>query len=70
ALALWDFSCAIDRQTFPERLGHGDGSLVNVPTRAVRGSNWDGSEFCWRHAPGHYGAIHFHDDDLSDCGWE
>uniref|UniRef100_UPI001954B74C N,N-dimethylformamidase beta subunit family domain-containing protein n=1 Tax=Klebsiella michiganensis TaxID=1134687 RepID=UPI001954B74C len=36
----------------------------------VRGSNWDGSEFCWRHAPGHYGAIHFHDDDLSDCGWE
>lgn len=69
ALALWDFSSAIDRQTFPERLGHGDGRLVNVPTRAVRGSNWDGSEFCWRHAPGHYGAIHFHDDDLSDCGW-
>jgi N,N-dimethylformamidase len=24
---------------------------------------------CWRHAPSHYGAIHFHDDDLYDCGW-
>ena len=24
-------------------------SLVNVPTRAVCGSRWDGSEFCWRH---------------------
>ncbi|QCI66304.1 N,N-dimethylformamidase beta subunit family domain-containing protein [Phreatobacter stygius] len=70
ALALWDFSGAIDEQRFPERLGHGDGVLVNVPTRAVRGSNWDGSELCWRHAPAHYGAIHFHDDDLADCQWE
>jgi len=25
---------------------------------------------CWRHAPGDYGAIHFHADDLSDCGWQ
>lgn len=23
----------------------------------------------WRHAPQHYAAIHFHDDDLGDCGW-
>lgn len=70
ALAQWDFSAAIDRQTFLERLGGREGILVNVPTRAVRGSNWDGSEFCWRHAPAHYGAIHFHDDDLADCRWE
>ena len=70
ALAQWDFSGAIDRQTFPERVGQGEGRLINVPTRAVRGSNWDGSEFCWRHAPQHYGAIHFHDDDLADCQWE
>ena len=25
---------------------------------------------CWRHAPEDYGAIHFHDDDLGDCGWQ
>ena len=25
---------------------------------------------CWRHAPRDYAAIHFHDDDLDDCGWE
>ena len=25
---------------------------------------------CWRHAPHDYAAIHFHDDDLDDCGWE
>ena len=24
----------------------------------------------WRHAPEQYGAIHFHDDDIYDCGWE
>ena len=24
----------------------------------------------WRHAPQEYGAIHFHDDDLYDAGWE
>ena len=24
----------------------------------------------WRHAPEEYGAIHFHEDDIYDCGWE
>ena len=24
----------------------------------------------WRHAPRHYAAIHFHEDDLYDCGWD
>ena len=44
--------------------------LVNCPTRAMTGSTWTGRETCWRHAPEQYGAIHFHDDDLADCGWE
>ncbi|MVT64665.1 N,N-dimethylformamidase large subunit [Bradyrhizobium pachyrhizi] len=69
-VAAWDFSQRINQQTFPDVGPHGcDGTLVNVPTRAVRGSNWTGSEMNWRHAPQHYGAIHFHDDDLSDCKW-
>ena len=46
------------------------GELVNVPARAMTGSNWISDEACWRHAPERYGAIYFHDDDLHDCGWE
>ena len=69
-IAAWNFSERIDRQTFADIGPHRcDGELVNTPTRAVRGSNWDGSEMNWRHAPQQYGAIHFHDDDLSDCKW-
>ena len=45
-------------------------SLVNLPARAVTGSNWDGTEMSASHAPNQYRAIHFHDDDLYDCGWE
>jgi N,N-dimethylformamidase len=60
-----DFTTAYD--TSPNRL---HGTLVNSPTRAVTGYNWDGSEYDFRHAPEQYGAIHFHDDDLTDCGWE
>jgi N,N-dimethylformamidase len=44
--------------------------LVNCPSRAMTGSNWENKEYCWRHAPEQYAAIHFHDDDIADCGWE
>ena len=46
------------------------GELVNMPARAMTGSNWTGAEMCWRHAPEQYGAIHFHADDIYDCAWE
>ena len=70
-LALWDFSRDISTQEIRE-IGplHLDGSLVNCPARAMRGSNWTGKEMCWRHAPEEYGAIHFHDDDIYDCRWK
>lgn len=45
------------------------GQLVNLPTRAMKGARWDGSEYVWSRLPEHYAAIHFHDDDLHDCGW-
>lgn len=44
--------------------------LQNHPTRGVKGYAWDGSEFCWKHKPSHYGAIYFHDDDIFDFGWD
>ncbi|MEM7745603.1 MAG: N,N-dimethylformamidase beta subunit family domain-containing protein [Pseudomonadota bacterium] len=70
-VARWDF--ALDtmtmtvRDTGPAGL---DGTLVNHPARAMTGAEWDGSEMCWRHKPEHYGAIHFHEDDIYDFGWE
>lgn len=70
-LAAWDFSREISTQrtvdTGPHTL---HGQLINLPARAMKGADWDGSEMCWRHRPEHYAAIHFHDDDLYDCGWQ
>ena len=54
----------------PDRPHGLHGLLRNLPTRAVRGSRWSGEETSWRHMPRHYAAIHFHEDDLYDCGWE
>ena len=69
-LGAWDFSRRIDsmevEDTGPNAL---HGALINLPTRAMKSSAWDGSERDWKKAPHHYAAIHFHDDDLHDCGW-
>ena len=69
-VAAWDFS----RETPTTRvfdIGPNalHGRTVNLPARAMKGWNWSGREMCWRHAPGEYGAIHFHDDDFHDAGW-
>ena len=70
-VADWDFSLEIPSLKVVD-VGPNDwhGELVNLPARAMKGSNWSGREQCWRHAPVEYGAIHFHEDDLHDCGWE
>lgn len=69
-VAMWDFSAEIgsDRviDTGPQSC---DGVLINAPARAVTGHNWDGSVESWREAPKQYAAIHFHDDDMTDCRW-
>ena len=70
-IALWDFGLAIDSQTIVDTgRQNRHGRLVNAPTRAVVGARWSGTEHCWRHAPSDYAAIHFHDGDLDNCGWE
>jgi N,N-dimethylformamidase len=69
--ASWDLSRDIPTQRVRALPGRGlDGALVNLPTRAVTGANWTGQEMSWRHRPEEYGAVHFHDDDLYDAGWE
>ena len=69
-VAWWDFSAEIPTARIRDRGPHGlHGTLLNLPVRAVPGSRWTGEETTWRHAPRHYAAIHFHEDDLYDCGW-
>ncbi len=46
------------------------GRILNLPARAMKGHNWDGTEMNWRQAPEQYGAIHFHADDVYDLQWE
>ncbi|MEL6961312.1 MAG: N,N-dimethylformamidase beta subunit family domain-containing protein [Pseudomonadota bacterium] len=69
--ACWDFAHGISG-TFVKDVGPRalDGELVNFPARGMTGALWDGSEHCWRHKPAHYAAIHFHEDDIYDFGWE
>ncbi|MGH8056101.1 MAG: N,N-dimethylformamidase beta subunit family domain-containing protein [Candidatus Entotheonellia bacterium] len=70
-VAHWDFSRDIPTTRVVDLSPHGrHGTTVNLPIRAMKGHTWDGSEYNWSHKPAHYGAIHFHDDDLYDCGWE
>ncbi|MEM1313626.1 MAG: N,N-dimethylformamidase beta subunit family domain-containing protein [Pseudomonadota bacterium] len=70
-VAAWDFAQDISGTRVTDTGPHGrHGRLVNMPARAMRGADWTGRETCWRHAPDQYAAIHFHDDDLTDCGWE
>ena len=69
-VACWDFGQEISGTRIVDVGPHGcHGDLINMPMRAVTGSLWSGREMCWRHAPEEYAAIHFHDDDIVDCGW-
>ncbi|GAB5467916.1 MAG: N,N-dimethylformamidase [Rhodospirillales bacterium] len=69
AICAWDFSKAISSTEVPATSGPGL-DLVNYPRRAVTGADWDGSEMNWTHKPDHYAAIHFHEDDIYDFGWD
>jgi len=75
-IARWDFADGIgpdgvssDKVT--DTSGNDlHGRCVNSPARAMTGYNWQGREEHFIHAAAQYGAIHFHDDDLEDAGWE
>lgn len=70
-VAAWDFSTDISSRRIKDMSPSGmHGETVNMPTRAVTGRHWKHNETNFNHAPGEYGAIHFHEDDLEDAGWE
>jgi N,N-dimethylformamidase len=69
--AAYDFARGIGTDIVHDRSANRlHGRLVNMPTRAVTGANWDGSAAAWKLKPEHYGAIHFHEDDMADAGWQ
>lgn len=70
-IARWDFAAALTRDTVPNALGDAHPAMLHQqPTRAVTGVRWDGSVHRYTDDPAHYGAAHFHDDDLTDCNWD
>lgn len=70
-LASWDFSRQMASDRIEDVSGNAvHGRTINVPTRAMTGCSWDSSVLSWKAAPELYAAIHFHSDDIYDCGWE
>jgi N,N-dimethylformamidase len=70
-LAAWDLSDGMGTNTVCDLSPRGlHGVAVNLPTRAVTDHTWNGEEVRWTAAPQQYAAIHFHDDDLEDAGWQ
>ncbi|RDW58195.1 hypothetical protein BP6252_13606 [Coleophoma cylindrospora] len=70
-LATYDFSVEIPSDNIYDTSGNDrQGVLVNAPSRAMKGHDWDGTETDWSKAKYGYGAIHFHEDDLDDACWE
>ena len=69
--AEWDFSLGISGDEVTD-IGPGrwHGRCVNLPTRAMTGSRWTAAHQRWTEAPEHWGAIHFHEDDMGDAGWQ
>jgi N,N-dimethylformamidase len=66
-----DFADAIGRRQFTDRSEHGLPAVaVNGPTAGVTGPSWSAAASAFHQARGEYAALHFHDDDLDDAGWE
>ncbi|MBR0896689.1 hypothetical protein JQ616_17130 [Bradyrhizobium tropiciagri] len=76
AVAHWNFSANISKRGIASDLcldisaSDAHGTAVNLPMRGATGWSWSGEEDRYWSAPDQYGAIHFHDDDVGDAGWE
>ena len=70
-LAAWDFSQDMGTDRAVDTGPHArHGVILNLPTRAMTGSNWRGNVHRWTEDPSQYAAIHFHDDDIGDAAWQ
>lgn len=69
--ACYDFSQFISSSRLIDCSGgQNDGRLYQAPARAVTSHNWTGEYASFKEAPDQYAAVHFHDDDLCDAGWD
>ncbi|KJY78552.1 N,N-dimethylformamidase beta subunit family domain-containing protein [Vibrio nigripulchritudo] len=67
----WDFSQSIDTVEGKELLANSvHFRFHHLPTRGMKGWNWDGSFHSFLSGPQHYGAVHFHHDDIYDANWD
>ena len=70
-VGAWDFTTDMASAKITDAgRNHLPGKVVNMPMKAVTGHLWKNSDFDFKRVPEQYGAIHFHDDDLEDAGWE
>ncbi|MDA0923065.1 MAG: hypothetical protein O3A97_00570 [Proteobacteria bacterium] len=69
-LAAWDFAQDQCGTLVKDMHGACDLELFNTPMRGATGHLWDGSSESWIQTPEQYAAIHFHDDDMTDCQWQ
>jgi len=70
-IAAWDFARDVDSRRVVDTSPHrAHARTVQMPGRAVAGPGWDDTVTGLHDAPDRYDAIHFHDDDLDDAGWE
>jgi N,N-dimethylformamidase len=69
----WRFGPDASRPPFRVRdtgPGRCDGTLVNSPALGVTGRNWTPGTESFVVRPEEYRAAYFHEDDLTDAGWE
>ena len=70
-IGAWDFGRDFSSDRITDSSNNSlHGHTVNRPTKAIRGHNWSANYHNYNLAPQEYGAIHFHDDDLDDAGWD
>ncbi|RDH81859.1 MAG: hypothetical protein DIZ78_15515 [endosymbiont of Escarpia spicata] len=67
----WDFAKGIGNAMVQDVSGKGhNGSVVNLPERAIRGVFWNGDTIKWTDNPDQYDAMIFHSDDIYDAEWQ
>ena len=69
-VAAWDFARDMAAKTLLDTTGTFEATIHQHPARAVKGARWDGSTQDWTEDPSQYAAIHFHEDDITDAGWD
>ena len=69
-VAAWDFGRNMASAELVDTVQGLRGIAHQHPARAVKGACWSGSTQRWQDDPAQYAAIHFHEDDLTDAGWQ